>query len=130
VGSVKTNLGHLEGAAGIAGLLKVILMMHHREVPASLNFEYPNPRIRFRDWNLQVPRKAMPWPGRNGQLLAGVSSFGMGGTNCHVVLASASSPDRRDAGSRATREAMVRVLAERHRPDPGVDAVLPWVVSG
>jgi acyl transferase domain-containing protein len=128
VGSVKTNLGHLEGAAGIAGLLKTILMMRHREVPASLNFEHPRPEIRFRDWRLRVPREAMPWPGRDGQLLAGVSSFGMGGANCHVVLASAPSPDMRDARSRrgpirsgakrairwvSTRDAGTRGIAKR-----------------
>ncbi|AEM85970.1 type I polyketide synthase [Streptomyces violaceusniger] len=88
VGSVKTNVGHLEGAAGITGLLKVALMLKHREIPASLNFNRLNPGIRAAEWNLQVVTEPVPWPDPDGTLLAGVSSFGMGGTNCHVVLSS------------------------------------------
>ncbi|MDF2260109.1 type I polyketide synthase, partial [Streptantibioticus ferralitis] len=88
VGSVKTNVGHLEGAAGITGLLKVALMLKHREIPASLNFNRLNPAIRADEWNLQVVAEPVSWPEPAGTLLAGVSSFGMGGTNCHVVLSS------------------------------------------
>uniref|UniRef100_UPI003D75B2F0 type I polyketide synthase n=1 Tax=Streptomyces sp. AA1529 TaxID=1203257 RepID=UPI003D75B2F0 len=93
VGSVKTNIGHLSGAAGIAGLIKVVLSLKHRRLPASLNFENANPRIPLEELNLRVQRDAGPWPdgpaepgGGAGELVAGVSSFGMGGTNCHVVL--------------------------------------------
>ncbi|MFE3599647.1 beta-ketoacyl synthase N-terminal-like domain-containing protein, partial [Streptomyces sp. NPDC059142] len=93
VGSVKTNIGHLAGAAGIAGLIKVVLALKHRQLPASLNFENPNPRIPLGELNLRVQRELGPWPDGpvssdrvNGELVAGVSSFGMGGTNCHVVL--------------------------------------------
>ena len=84
VGSVKTNVGHLEGAAGIAGLLKVALAIRHGEIPASLNFRTPSAAIQWDTWRLRVPRRTRPWPA--GRRLAGVSSFGMGGTNCHVVL--------------------------------------------
>ncbi|WP_394827281.1 SDR family NAD(P)-dependent oxidoreductase [Pendulispora albinea] len=91
IGSVKTNIGHLEGAAGIVGLIKVVLCILHRKIPASLNFEVPNPHIPFSDWNLRVQRALGPWPREDRPLVAGVSSFGMGGTNAHVVLAE---PDR------------------------------------
>ena len=86
VGSGKTNVGHLEGAAGIVGLLKVVLCIKHRELAPSLNFETPNPHIPLTSLNLQVQRALGPWPSKDGPLLAGVSSFGMGGTNCHAVV--------------------------------------------
>ncbi|MFI9236942.1 type I polyketide synthase [Streptomyces sp. NPDC053079] len=89
VGSVKTNIGHLEGAAGIAGLIKAALAVHHRRLPASLNFETPNPRIPLDTLNLTVRTTAGAWRAPDSRLVAGVSSFGMGGTNCHVVLAEA-----------------------------------------
>jgi len=86
VGSVKTNIGHLEGAAGIAGLIKTVLCLQHRELPASLNFETPHPRIPLDALGLHVQRELGPWPAGDQPLTAGVSSFGMGGTNCHIVL--------------------------------------------
>ncbi|MGW3151696.1 beta-ketoacyl synthase N-terminal-like domain-containing protein, partial [Streptomyces sp. NPDC001177] len=88
VGSAKTNVGHLEGAAGITGLLKAVLSLNHRELPASLNFETPNPAIPLDRLNLRVQTEHSAWDAEDGRpLLAGVSSFGMGGTNCHIVLA-------------------------------------------
>ncbi|MFF0746330.1 type I polyketide synthase [Streptomyces sp. NPDC004111] len=89
VGSVKTNIGHLEAAAGIAGLLKTALAVHHRGLPASLNFETPNPRIPLDRLRLSVRRTQGAWRNPEAPLVAGVSSFGMGGTNCHVVLTEA-----------------------------------------
>ena len=86
VGSVKSNIGHLEAAAGIASLIKVALMMRHGVIPPSLHFEQPNPDIPFDDLRLRVPTRAEPWTGAR---LAGISSFGFGGTNAHVVLESA-----------------------------------------
>jgi pimaricinolide synthase PimS1 len=86
VGSVKTNIGHLEGAAGITGLLKTVLGIRHRQLPASLNFETPNPKIPFGDLGLRVNTDLADWPHPDRPLIAGVSSFGMGGTNAHVVL--------------------------------------------
>ncbi len=85
VGSAKTNVGHLEGAAGVVGLIKAALSIRHRELPPSLNFATPNPDIPLDELNLRVNTELSAWP--DGDLLAGVSSFGMGGTNCHVVLA-------------------------------------------
>ncbi len=86
IGSVKTNIGHLEAAAGIAGLIKVVLAMQRRMIPPSLHFESPNPHIPFADLRLQVQRTLTPWPAPERALCAGVSAFGFGGTNCHVVL--------------------------------------------
>jgi len=86
VGSVKTNLGHLEAAAGIAGIMKVILALEHREIPASLHFETPNPRIPFAERNLQVVTQRTSLADHPMALVMGVNSFGFGGANAHVVL--------------------------------------------
>ena len=86
LGSVKTNIGHLEAAAGIAGLIKVALALRHREIPPSLHFQKPNPHIPFDELPLRVQTALGPWPTESGPALAGVSSFGFGGTNAHVVL--------------------------------------------
>ncbi|VVJ18245.1 Polyketide synthase modules and related proteins [Amycolatopsis camponoti] len=84
LGSVKSNLGHLEGAAGIAGLLKVVLAMTHRRLPPSLHFREPNPHIDFT--GLRVVTSGTDWPRYSGTARAGVSAFGFGGTNAHVVV--------------------------------------------
>ena len=91
LGSVKTNIGHLEAAAGIAGLIKVALALKHREIPPSLHFQEPNPHIPFDELPLRVQTTLGPWPAESGPALAGVSSFGFGGTNAHVVLEEAPS---------------------------------------
>jgi acyl transferase domain-containing protein len=85
VGSVKTNVGHLEGAAGVAGLIKLALMLHHREIPPSLWFDAPNPHIPFERLPLLVQQARAPWPD-DRSTLAGISSFGLGGTNAHLVM--------------------------------------------
>ncbi len=92
IGSVKSNLGHLEAAAGVAGLIKVALMLHHRAIPPSLHAEETNPQIPFDSLPLRVARSFERWPTVEGPAVAGVSSFGFGGTNAHLVLESASSP--------------------------------------
>jgi myxalamid-type polyketide synthase MxaD len=86
LGSVKTNLGHLEAAAGIAGLIKVALALRHREIPPSLHFEKPNPHISFDELPLRVQTALGPWLAESAPAVAGVSSFGFGGTNAHAVL--------------------------------------------
>ncbi|MFI0816672.1 type I polyketide synthase [Streptomyces sp. NPDC021098] len=92
VGSAKTNVGHLEGAAGIVGLLKCALGIAHRQLPPSLHYTTPNPRIPLADLGLRVQDELTAWPRPDRPLLAGVSSFGMGGTNCHLVLAEPPAP--------------------------------------
>ncbi|MDC0707025.1 SDR family NAD(P)-dependent oxidoreductase [Stigmatella sp. ncwal1] len=86
VGSVKTNIGHLEAAAGIASVIKVALSIRHQQLPASLHFEQPNPRIPFDDLRLRVQTQLAPWPAGKEPSVAGISAFGFGGTNCHVVV--------------------------------------------
>ncbi|ADP82251.1 type I polyketide synthase [Pseudofrankia inefficax] len=86
VGSAKTNVGHLEAAAGVVGLVKTLLSLDRRRVPASLHFERPNPAVPLDEYRLRVNTALTDWPANGGPLLAGVSSFGMGGTNVHLVL--------------------------------------------
>lgn len=86
VGSVKTNLGHLEGAAGVAGLIKVVLALGRGVVPAGLHFREPSPHIDFAAARLNVVTKPRPWPRYSGLATAGVSAFGFGGANAHVVV--------------------------------------------
>ncbi len=87
IGSIKTNLGHLETAAGIAGLLKAMLVLKHGQIPPSLHFETPNPHIDFEKLKLRVPTALEPFPDGSGERMAGVNSFGFGGANAHVILA-------------------------------------------
>ncbi|WP_333764060.1 type I polyketide synthase [Streptomyces sp. IBSBF 2390] len=113
VGSVKTNIGHLEGAAGIAGLIKTLLSLHHRRLPASLNYETPHPRIAPDALGIAVQRELTAWPDEDRALIAGVSSFGMGGTNAHVVVEEA--PPAADVTEPGT---------------PAATGPLPWIVTG
>jgi acyl transferase domain-containing protein len=85
IGSVKTNIGHLNSAAGIIGLIKTVQALKHRQIPASLNFETPNPKTDFEKTPFYVNTSLTRWQGPR-PLRAGVSSFGMGGTNAHVIL--------------------------------------------
>jgi microcystin synthetase protein McyD len=91
VGSVKTNFGHLEGAAGIAGIVKVILSLQHEKIPPHLNYSRPNPYIPWDQLPLRVTAGGAPWRRSGRSRLAGVSSFGFTGTNAHVVLEEAPS---------------------------------------
>jgi len=85
IGWIKTNMGHLTAAAGVAGLIKTILAMNNKLIPASLGFDQPNPSIDFENSPFYVNSKLSTWEA-NGPLRAGVSSFGVGGTNVHVVV--------------------------------------------
>ena len=97
LGSVKTNIGHLEAAAGMAGLIKVVLCLQHQEIPPNLHFETLNPYISLADTAFAIPTQCQPWrikspgSGENGveRRLAGISSFGFGGTNSHLILSEA-----------------------------------------
>jgi acyl transferase domain-containing protein/NADPH:quinone reductase-like Zn-dependent oxidoreductase len=86
VGSVKTNIGHLEGAAGIAGLIKTVLALQNRTLPKHLHLKTPNPLIPWDQYPLAVPCETIPWDAGGAPLRAGVSSFGFSGTNAHMVL--------------------------------------------
>ncbi len=98
VGSVKTNFGHAEAAAGVLGLIKVVLALEHEEIPKHLHFERPNPHVDWNDLPFEVPREASPWPRVGARRAAGVSSFGFSGTNAHIVLEEAEAP-RQAAGA-------------------------------
>jgi acyl transferase domain-containing protein/NADPH:quinone reductase-like Zn-dependent oxidoreductase/acyl carrier protein len=110
VGSVKTNIGHLEGAAGIAGLIKTALAIRHRQLPPTLHFRRAHPAVDLAWLNIRVQTDLSAWPRPEQPLVAGVSSFGIGGTNCHVVLAE---------GPRTGRPT----------GEPVDDRDVPWVVS-
>ncbi|PHH71414.1 hypothetical protein CDD80_5297 [Ophiocordyceps camponoti-rufipedis] len=85
VGSIKPNIGHLEGAAGVAGLIKGVLVLEHAKIPPNINFETGNSSIDFDDWKVTVPRTVMEWP-MDGIRRVSVNCFGFGGTNAHVIL--------------------------------------------
>ncbi len=86
IGSVKTNVGHLVAAAGVAGLIKTVMALEHRSLPPSLHFKEPNPAIDFANSPFYVQQKLSDWEPANGRRIAGVSSFGIGGSNAHVVV--------------------------------------------
>jgi acyl transferase domain-containing protein len=86
IGAVKTNIGHLEAAAGMAGLLKVVLSLQHQEIPPNLHLKQLNPYISFEGTPFAIPTEIQPWVASQGNRFAGVSSFGFGGTNAHVIL--------------------------------------------
>ncbi len=89
IGSVKTNIGHLEAAAGVASLIKVVLMLRRREIPPHLHFSTPSPHIDWAQLPITVPTRVTQWGTPGARLVAGVSSFGFSGTNAHVILESA-----------------------------------------
>jgi PPOX class F420-dependent enzyme/OxyR family protein len=130
LGSVKSNLGHLDTAAGVAGLIKTVLALHHGEIPPSLHFERPNPVSELGETPFFVNTRPRAWPRGATPRRAGVSSFGIGGANAHVVLEEASPPAIRPAGrgpwllplSARTAPALERAAANlarhlRERPD-------------
>ena len=86
IGSVKTNIGHLDAAAGVAGLIKTVLALKHKQIPPSLHFNWPNPQIDFANSPFYVNTKLTDWPAGKYNRRAGLSSFGIGGTNAHAIL--------------------------------------------
>ncbi|KAF0123559.1 MAG: hypothetical protein FD152_3289 [Xanthobacteraceae bacterium] len=114
IGSVKSNFGHTESAAGIAGLIKVALMQRHGYIPPNLHFETPNPNIPFEELRLRVPTALEEWrTGADGRRLAGINSFGFGGTNAHVVLANAPVPQVQAAARGDGDQAHLVLLSAR-----------------
>ncbi|HYO54689.1 SDR family NAD(P)-dependent oxidoreductase [Archangium sp.] len=111
VGSVKTNIGHLEAAAGVAGLIKTALALQHEEVPAHLHFTRLNPHVPFEGTPFAVATAARRWPRGAARRLAGVSAFGFGGTNAHVVLEEA--PPRPRPPERPERPLHLLTLSAR-----------------
>ncbi|MDJ0595861.1 MAG: AMP-binding protein [Pleurocapsa sp. MO_226.B13] len=126
IGSVKTNIGHTEAAAGIAGLIKLVLSLEHDEIPPHLHLKQLNPYIELEKTPIDIPTQLQPWSSVEQPRLAGVSAFGFGGTNAHVILEEAPSPvnsyqrcDPTDATSAigsAPRELPVTRERETKRP--------------
>jgi acyl transferase domain-containing protein/SAM-dependent methyltransferase len=120
LGSVKTNIGHLESAAGIAGLIKTILALRHHEIPPHLHYRSPSPHIAWDTLPIEVTVSRRPWPA--GPCLAGVSSFGFSGTNAHVIVEAAPAPVPAPVAARPTHvltlsartEAALAGLADRY----------------
>ena len=113
IGSAKTNLGHLETAAGVAGLMKAVLVLKHGQIPASLHFNTPNPNIDFEALKLRVPTKLEPFAGIPGKRMAGVNSFGFGGANAHAILREPPPPPQRALLSCAMDRAWPLLLSAR-----------------
>ena len=111
VGSAKTNIGHLEAAAGVAGVMKVALALGKREIPAHLHLDSPNPHVAWDSLPIEVPTRARAWMPSGKTLIAGVSSFGFSGTNAHAVLEEA--PARVDRAPAYARSEFVLPLSAR-----------------
>lgn len=133
LGSVKTNLGHLESAAGVAGLIKAVLAIEHAEIPPHLHLNTPNPHIDWASLPVAVPTRVTPWPATAGSRIAGVSSFGLSGTNAHVILEGPTTAAPRDAGPErplhilclsARSEAALKALAGRYQRRLDADSSL------
>ena len=108
VSSVKTNIGHAEGAAGIAGVIKTVLALQHKQIPPHLHLRTPNPLIPWSALRISVPVELSPWVAREGQpRRAGVSSFGFSGTNTHIVLEEAPAEAAVTESSQATPQLLV-----------------------
>jgi len=107
IGSVKTNIGHLEAAAGMAGLIKVVLALEHSEIPPNLHFKALNPHIALDGFPAVLPTTRVPWPSGNGRRIAGISSFGFSGTNAHVIV---EEPPQQAAGNRTAIERPLQVI--------------------
>ncbi len=116
VGSVKTNFGHSEAAAGVAGLIKAALMLERRMIPPSLHFATPNAEVSWSTLPIAIPTTLMPWPATDGPRFAGVSSYGIGGTNAHVVLESAPESHLTAVVVRDENAPLLLPLSARSRP--------------
>ncbi|WP_027170194.1 hybrid non-ribosomal peptide synthetase/type I polyketide synthase [Mesorhizobium sp. WSM3224] len=112
IGSVKTNIGHLDAAAGVTGLIKVATMLNNGVIPASLHFHVSNPNIEFQDSPVLVNKTGTAWPKGDGPRRGGVSSFGIGGTNAHAILEEA--PPR--TGEQASRRPQVFPVSAASSP--------------
>lgn len=111
IGSIKSNIGHTDAAAGAAGLTKLVYAVREGELPASLHYRQPNPGIDFAQSPFTVQAERSPWPqGRDAPRIAGISSFGVGGTNAHLIV---EQPPERAAGAPAARSAQLLLVSAR-----------------
>ncbi|MDJ0572420.1 MAG: AMP-binding protein, partial [Pleurocapsa sp. MO_192.B19] len=110
LGSLKTNIGHLEAAAGIAGLIKTVLCLQNQAIPPNLHFKQLNPLIDLSDTGISIPQQLHPWHGLVKPQYAGVSSFGFGGTNAHVILGSGANSIEEHQENKAVRDRPLQLL--------------------
>jgi acyl transferase domain-containing protein/acyl carrier protein len=116
VGSVKSNVGHCESAAGIVGVIKTVLALRHGVIPANLHFDTPNPHVPWADMDVRVVDAPLAWPAGDEPRIAGVSGFGFTGTNGHVVLSEAPDDDRPAAPGGARHEPLLLPLSAPDAP--------------
>lgn len=116
IGSIKTNVGHLEAGAGVAGLIKAALSVYHRRIPPNLHFQTPSPDIDFDGLRLVVPTAASPWPEHYARAVASVNSFGFGGTNANVVLEEPPAPPAGTGAEPAQGTPALLTLSARSEP--------------
>jgi acyl transferase domain-containing protein len=123
IGSVKANVGHLEAAAGVASVIKTVLMLQHGRLLPQLGFETPTPHVEWQDLNVRVVEREQPWPTRGRPGIAGVSGFAFSGTNAHVVLQGANLPEHAAASAQRSEHILklsahqpiaLRELAQRY----------------
>ncbi len=136
LGSVKTNVGHLEAASGVTGLIKLVLALQHEEIPPHLHFKQPNPHIAWDELPLKVLTEPTPWASGKKRRIAGVSSFGLSGTNAHMVLEEAPKTEQASANSverplhlltlSAKSAAALKQLAARYEKHIAAHPTLAW----
>ncbi|HYP25136.1 MAG TPA: beta-ketoacyl synthase N-terminal-like domain-containing protein, partial [Blastocatellia bacterium] len=125
LGSVKTNIGHLDAAAGVAGLIKAVLALRHAQIPPTLHYRSPNPNIDFPQSPFYVNPELKPWPPESGPRRAGVSSFGVGGTNAHLVLEQA--PEREPGGEARAWQVLTVSAKSRAGLDEATDRLRQYL---
>ncbi|HEY9825555.1 MAG TPA: amino acid adenylation domain-containing protein, partial [Stenomitos sp.] len=116
VGTVKTNIGHLEAAAGIAGLIKLVLCLKHQEIPANLHFQTPSSKIPWADLPITIATQRTPWPSGERPRIAGLSSFGFSGTNAHLIVQEAIVDPISSPEAKPHCPAQVLTLSTRSQP--------------
>ncbi|MBF2084367.1 type I polyketide synthase [Thermoleptolyngbya sp. C42_A2020_037] len=114
VGSVKSNIGHTETAAGVAGVIKAALSLKHGQIPPSLHFQTPNPQIGFDSLPLRVQTELTPW--KSSPAIAGVNSFGFGGTNAHIVMQEAPAPAEQNVSKNVPKKLNKKAKKKQIKP--------------
>ncbi|WP_292435676.1 type I polyketide synthase [Methylobacter sp.] len=130
IGSVKSSIGHLEGAAGIAGFIKTVLMLQHRKIPKQLHFHRPNRHVDWPAMNLKVNQQLSDWQAEPGQQrIAGISSFGFGGTNAHVLVAQAPEQDQSYLSCKQSHQLLTVSANDQHELQHLVQSYSDYLIA-